>query len=117
MKNLVDNLAGLKTVYRAPHGKKVWYLPGGLDATVYGSYTDFKFKNTYQYPIYINAYTKNNYVYISIWSNSKVNENVYYKLRSVKVGTLSYKVYRDKYENGKLTKTEYVNSTKYFDSY
>lgn len=110
-------LSDLKIVYRAPHGKKVWYLPGGLDATVYGSYTDFKFKNSYDYPIYISAYTNNDNVYISLWSNNKVNENIYYKLRSIKTGNLSYNVYRDKYENNKLIKTEFINSTKYSSSY
>lgn len=54
------------------------YVPGGLDATTAskanGAVIDYKFKNTYDYPIYISAYTSNGKVTVEFWSNSRAKD-------------------------------------------
>ena len=40
---------------------------------------DYKFKNTYDYPIIINTYTKDSNLYIEFWSNKEVNKNITYE--------------------------------------
>lgn len=110
-------LANYKITSRCAHGKQVWYVPGAFDATVYGPWTDFKFKNNYKYPLYISAYYSGKYIYVDFWSSEKINENVSYKLRSVNNGGLSYTLYRDKYVNGEKTKTEKINYSSYFAKY
>lgn len=45
----------LEVVERRGHQFTVDYLPAGLDATVYSTVTDFKFKNTSEYPIKITS--------------------------------------------------------------
>ena len=52
--------ANLGIVARSQHALPVGYVPVSLDATVYYPYTDFKFKNTRNYPIKISATTTTN---------------------------------------------------------
>lgn len=55
--NAVDN-AGMEIIERHPHTKKVHYVDENRDAaTSYGS-VDFKFKNTYSYPVKISTLVK-----------------------------------------------------------
>ena len=110
-------LAGLKTVTRYSHGKKSVYVPGGLDATVAvtrGYVTDFKFKNTYKYPIYISAFTKGGKLTVEIWSNKNAKNGIEYKTESVRNGYGSYTAYRHAYKDGKLVKTENLGNSYYF---
>ncbi|MBR6689141.1 MAG: VanW family protein [Clostridia bacterium] len=52
--------ANLGIVARSQHALPVGYVPVSLDATVYYPYTDFKFKNTRNYPVKISATTTTN---------------------------------------------------------
>ena len=54
--------ADLTIVERQPHMYPVSYVPYGCDATVYWGAVDFKFKNTYDNPIMIQAVVENGYV-------------------------------------------------------
>ena len=82
---------------RYPHAKKSLYVAGGLDATVAsyssGWYVDMKFKNTYNYPIYISAYAIGGEAHVDFWSNSNAKEGKTYQTESVKVSALGYKSY------------------------
>lgn len=51
--------ANLEIVQRDNHGYTVSYVPCGRDATIYYPYLDFKFKNSRQYPIKIEAVYNN----------------------------------------------------------
>lgn len=110
-------LAGLKTIERYSHEKQMIYVEGGLDATVASignrSKVDFKFKNTYDYPIYISAYTNKGTLTIEFWSNSKAKKGKTYKTQSVKIGYKGYKTYLLTYENGKQTNKEFIATTWY----
>ena len=50
-------LAELEVVERSPHSMMVSYVQPSADAAIAGTYKDFKFKNSTDAPIYIEAYT------------------------------------------------------------
>ena len=113
----VELLAGLKTVERYSHEKQMSYVPGGLDATVaatsFGPKVDFKFKNTYKYPIYIDAYTKEGELTISFWSNENATEGKTYKTESNKIGYKGYNTYLITYKDGKQISKNFIATTWY----
>ena len=81
--------ANLEIVERRNHRYAVSYVPLGRDATVaYGS-IDFRFKNSRQYPIKIESYTKNGTLYISI---KGIEEEVEYdvSITTKKLKTIPY---------------------------
>lgn len=66
--------AGIPSVERTKHSMPVHYVAQGMDATVsYGS-IDYKFKNTFNYPIYIQAYTSEGVVTFNLYSNSSIRK-------------------------------------------
>jgi vancomycin resistance protein YoaR len=76
--NSVD-LAGLDIVQRYSHSKQVPYVRPGRDATVSWYGPDFQFKNTYNQPILIRAFTSGGRCIIMIYSSEVIN----YKPRSI----------------------------------
>ena len=68
---------GIKPSERAHHTLPSSYVELGLDATVDWNDIDFKFKNTLDYPIYIEGYTENRNLYINIYSNSELTSKKY----------------------------------------
>lgn len=110
-------LGGLKVVERYSHERKMTYVPGGLDATTAskanGAVIDYKFKNTYDYPIYISAYTRNGKVTVEFWSNSRAKDGKTYKTESVKIGYNAYKAYLLVFKDGKQIDKKFVNNTYY----
>ena len=113
----VELLAGLKTVERYSHAYKMVYVDGGLDATVAStnkaSKVDFKFKNTYKYPIYISAFTNKGKLTIEFWSNDKAKNGNEYKTKSVKIAPKGYKTYLVTYKNGKQVSEDFIATTWY----
>lgn len=67
-------MANLEIVERRNHQFVTSYLPAGRDATVVYGATDFKFKNTRQYPIRLDASCKNGIATISIFGIKEQNE-------------------------------------------
>lgn len=59
--------AGMNIVERHNHSVAVGYVPVGLDATVAYPYRDFKFKNTADSAIYINAFTRGSQLWVKIY--------------------------------------------------
>lgn len=131
--------SGLSSVERAHHSFPSSYVSFGMDATVdYGS-LDYKFKNTFEYPIYIKAYAGGRVVSFNIYSNKNL-KNRTYKLQNSIYATLTpktqyindstleegkteqiqgahtgykVKVYRNIYENGVLLKKELISDDFY----
>lgn len=62
--------AGIDSTEREHHTLPVHYVPQGMDATVDYGNIDYKFKNTYSYPIYIKAYTSGGNIIFNLYSNS-----------------------------------------------
>ena len=107
-------LLNLPIVSRYNHGDMVYYVDYGMDATVYGSSVDFKFKNNSNYPIYIEASASGGKLTVSFWSNENIIAPGYsYKPRVEKVSYLGFKTYLDTYYNGNYVSTKYLNSSYY----
>lgn len=64
--------AGLQSVERTHHTLPVHYVPEGMDATVDFGNIDYKFKNNFKYPIYVEGYTTGGTLVFNIYSNSSV---------------------------------------------
>ncbi|MCY6355819.1 VanW family protein [Clostridium sp. ZS2-4] len=131
--------SNIKTTERAHHTFPSHYVDKGLDATVDWGNIDLKFKNTFDYPIYVEAGTNNRNVYFNLYSNQKLKQRTY-KITSEVYSTIEpttkyiddptlpagkeevvknphtgykVKVYRDIYENGKFVKKETVSNDYY----
>lgn len=104
--------AGLQTVARRNHTFAPTYVPKGLDATVYSTITDYKFKNNYDYPIYIVSYVNGNYLTVDIWTNENALGGKTFEPYSVYLngGYLSYLKIN---EDGKVIETKYLDKSVY----
>ena len=110
-------LAGLKTVARYAHPDMPKYVPGGLDTSVaqFPNYiSDFKFQNTYSYPLYISSFINDDKLTVEIWSNENATDGVTYKLRSERRAYASYDAYREHYKDGAKVYDEYLGHSWYY---
>lgn len=133
----------VRATERHPHNMSVSYVDKSTDAAIAYGYQDFKFKNTLEYPVYIEGITDevNGKLTFSIYSNeSAITPGVSYKMRgevtetvqpSVKRendntlevgqekvesnGTVGYKSvgYLDKIVNGQVVSSEKINTDYY----
>ena len=85
---------------RYQHSLKSSYIGAGLDATVAYGILDYRFKNTYTYPIYIESSAYNKNVTFSIYSNSSLKSKTYEILNEAVGKTI--RVSRITYENNKF---------------
>jgi vancomycin resistance protein YoaR len=125
----------INSVERTHHTISSGYIPKGQDATVDYGNLDYKFKNTFKYPIYIEGFISNRNVFFNIYSNSTLTKRSYEIVSEilgvtqpkteiikdptrwegqseiVKAGYNGYKikVSRKIYENGKLIETQVIN--------
>ena len=81
--------AGLTNNTRRPHSLPVFYLPRGFDATMWTLYPeiDLRFVNTWDYPLYLNAYTQGGQLVVEFWSNSEALGGYTFEPVSHRVGT------------------------------
>ncbi len=82
-------LANLEIVERRNHQFVTSYVPAGRDATVVYGTTDFKFKNTRQYPIRIVATANAGIVTITIYGIKEENEYTF-KFSTKTITTIPY---------------------------
>lgn len=110
-------LGGLEIVKRYPHAKKSLYVDGGLDATVasYGGgwCADMQFKNTYQYPIYIKAYSEGGRAHVEFWSNHDAKEGKEYTTSSTYLGGRGYRSYLHTWKDGQEIDVHEIATTWY----
>ncbi|WP_058952744.1 VanW family protein [Clostridium tyrobutyricum] len=64
------NAAGLTSTERVHHTMPVHYVAKGMDATVDYGNIDYKFRNDFKYPVYVQGYTSGGSVVFNIYSNS-----------------------------------------------
>ena len=112
-------LGGLEIVKRYPHAAKSVYVAGGLDATV-ASYAsgwnvDFQFRNTYDYPIYVKAYSIGGTAHVELWSNSKAKRGYTYSTESVQIGYRGFTTYLHKYKDGVWIDKKKIATTWYIE--
>ena len=104
--------SGLETISRRGHTFAPNYVPKGLDATVYGTTTDFKFKNNYEYPVYIVSYIKGNYLTVDIWTNSNALSGYSYEPYSI-YSNGGYLAYLKVIKDGQMVETKYLDKSTY----
>jgi Uncharacterized vancomycin resistance protein len=68
---------GISSTERIHHTLPSEYVPIGQDATVDWNNIDYKFTNTLEYPIYIQAYTENKQLFINVYSNNSLTSKSY----------------------------------------
>lgn len=107
--------AGIQDIGRTNHSLPSSYVELGLDATVDWQNIDFKFINTFEYPMCIEAFTKNKNLYINIFSNSDLNKKKYIIENNINEYNNGYKVVvnRKTYENGNLVNSELISNDIY----
>lgn len=59
--------AELKITMRAAHSMTVSYVDPSVDAAIAGTYKDLKFKNNYDFPVYIEGYCKNGIITFNVY--------------------------------------------------
>lgn len=109
--------ANLRSVERTNHMFPVTYAELGKDATVAWGAVDYKFKNGYESPIYIESYLANSTVYFNIYGNTKEKGNKTYDIvtdKPIKTkNQTKVNSYFVTYENGKQVKSEFIRTDIY----
>ncbi|MEW8956791.1 VanW family protein [Clostridium sp.] len=131
--------SGLSSVERVNHSIPVGYMTKGFDATVAWGSIDYKFKNTFDFPIYIQGENSGKNVSFNIYGDtsavnktyeiySEVVENLNPTTKTVEDPTLPegqtvierhpaqgfrVKTYRKVFEGGKLINTELLSTDTY----
>ncbi|MDR3596281.1 VanW family protein [Clostridium sp.] len=80
--------ANLRSIERTNHSMAVGYAQPGLDATVSYGYLDYKFKNTYDFPIYIQGITSGKVVTYNIYGDSSALNGRTYDMTSEIIETI-----------------------------
>ena len=102
--------ANLRSTQRRNHSMMVGYAEAGMDATYAAGYIDYKFKNTYDFPVYIQGYTSGNKVVVNIYGNVAGMGGKTYKMTNEIVETYSPEIVK------KEDPTLYVGQEKVKDS-
>lgn len=102
--------ANIPSEERYHHSLPSSYIGLGMDATVAYGLLDYKFKNTLQYPIYIESVIQNKNITFNIYSNSSLNDKKYDVVNEI-VGD-KVKVFKIAYENGKQVSKELLYTDK-----
>ena len=133
--------AELDVVERQNHSLKVGYLDYGFDATLAGDYIDLKFKNSSNYPIYLESYLTSNQVIVYIYGKEERSSGRTLEFKNQHISTVDapedkvvysdelpdgekkytvkalkgykYKLYKYVYENGNLLEKVEVNNSYY----
>lgn len=80
--------ANLRSVERTNHSMLVSYAEPGLDATVSYGYLDYKFKNTYDFPIYIQGITEGKTVTYNVYGDPSALNGKTYDMVSETIETI-----------------------------
>lgn len=105
--------AGILPSERSNHSKPVSYVPRGLDATLASGSIDYKFINTYDYPLVINAYTSSGRLYIEFWSNKNATKGITYEAKSYVSGRVANAYLLGYDKNGKQVYKRHIDTSVY----
>ena len=105
--------ANVKSTERHNHSLPVGYAPLGLDATVAWGYLDYKFKNPYDFPIYIEGINHNKTVTFNVYGDPLALNNKTYDIVNEIVGAKQAKSYHVTYENGREVNREFIAKDTY----
>ncbi|MGL5348371.1 MAG: VanW family protein [Peptostreptococcaceae bacterium] len=105
--------AGILPTERRNHSKAVNYVPRGLDATLASGSIDYKFKNTFEYPIVINTYCNGGKLTIEFWSNKEALKGIEYKPVSYASGKVANAYLYGYDKNGKKVYEKHIDTSVY----
>ncbi|SFU47283.1 Vancomycin resistance protein YoaR, contains peptidoglycan-binding and VanW domains [Clostridium sp. DSM 8431] len=113
--------ANIKSIERHNHMMTVGYAAPGLDATVSWGYLDYKFANTYDFPIYIEAIYGGGNVTFNIYGDPSALNGFTYDITAQNLGVdskgnLKAKSYLVTYKNGVEVNREYLATDTYMPS-
>lgn len=91
-------ISNVKIVERHQHSQRVWYVPLGRDAAIFGTAEDFRWKNTTKYPIKIVMTVKDGVIRCSFYTC----ENIKPKKVSIKVSQSGKNFTMKRYVDGKV---------------
>lgn len=107
--------SGMNITTRANHSLKSSYVPVGQDAMVNDGWSDFKFKNPYNHPVYVKTVVDNGSVTCRIYGNNSDKKNISIKVdrfkENGKDAAKTYAEYRD--GNGNIIETKYISKSVY----
>lgn len=103
--------ANISSTERTHHTIASSYVPMGMDATVDFGNIDYKFKNTLDYPIYIEAAVENKNITFNVYSNKRLTSKTYDLINEVNGNKVN--VYKITYQNGKEVDRKLVSSDAY----
>ncbi|MCC3867069.1 VanW family protein [Terrisporobacter mayombei] len=105
--------AGILPTERYNHSKSVPYVQRGLDATLATGSKNLRFKNSYDYPIYIHAYTVGGQITVEFWSNKSVLDGKKYTPVSFVKGNVANTYLYGYNNNGELIYKKYIDTSIY----
>lgn len=100
-------LADVKVTQRSPHSIAQAYVPKGRDGAVADGYLDLKFKNDYDFPIYLKSSVVGNTVTFSVYGDTTVKDYTV-RLDSELVATIAYEVHEQLDSNAEPGSRELV---------
>lgn len=103
--------SNIKATERHGHSLPVSYTSIGLDATVAWGSLDYRFVNTYDFPIYIVGTTYNKCIQFLIYGDPEAKEGNSYELITENKGN-KVNAYLATYKDGSIIKKELVSSDK-----
>lgn len=101
--------ADLTVTERSHHSIPSNYMEKGLDAVVAGSYLDLKFKNDFDYPVYISARVVNRVVYFDIYGDAE-NRDYTIQMQTKSTGFIPHKTEKILKKDMKAGSSELVQS-------
>ena len=101
-------LADLEVTERAPHMYLVTYVEPGMDATIYWPSLDYKFKNSTDMPLRVDASVSGGYVHIKLVGTKQEHDYDHIKLRGVYASSTAWKTVAE--INGKKTEITIVDT-------
>lgn len=110
--------SNIRSVERYNHMMQVGYAEPGLDATVSWGDLDYKFKNTYDFPIYIEGIGGNGTITFNIYGDPNALGGKTYELKSEPLGNdeegnIKAKSYQVTYQNGNEINRELIATDSY----
>ena len=105
--------SGLEILARFPHSMPVSYLPLGMDAAISAGSKDLVFRNPYNVPVIMQAYTQNKQLTVNVLVPSDTLAGTTYKFWAQKTGPFSADRYVTTYVNGLEQSTVCVGTSKY----
>ena len=105
--------AGIIPTERYNHSKSVSYVKRGLDATLATGSKNLRFKNPYDYPIYIHAYTVGGQITVEFWSNKSVLDGKKYTPVSFVKGNVANTYLYGYNSNGELIYKKFIDTSIY----